>query len=232
MLEEVPWAINALFLCSFGLTLVLFYAANGRPKKTILFLMGWSCVLCALAYNHFFTDTRTFPPHFAVAMVPAALAIVFALQSRSRGRTEAKRNRAMGTLMHLIRVPIEIVLFFLFVHGTVPEAMTFAGRNFDVLSGLTAPIVAFLILKGKIGRKALIAWNGVCVLLVMTVLIIGLFSAEFPFQQFAFDQPNRAVMYFPYILLPGIIVPLVIYTHLHDIIVLVKKEDVQQMMYE
>ena len=131
MLEEIPWAINALFLCTAGLTLVLFYVANGRPMRTILLLVGWSGVLCLLAFNHFFADTRSFPPHFAVAMVPAVLTIVYALQAKSRHRTEAKRNRAMGTLMHLVRVPVEIVLFFLFVHGTIPELMTFSGRNFD-----------------------------------------------------------------------------------------------------
>ena len=227
MLEEIPLAINALFICTTALTLVLFYVANGRPIKTILMLIGWCTFLCVLACNHFFADTRSFPPHFAVAMVPAVFTIIIGLLPKNRKRTEIKRNRAMGTLMHLIRVPIEIVLFFLFVHGTIPELMTFSGRNFDVLSGLTAPIIAFLVLKGKIGRKALIAWNVVCVILVVTVLVHGLFSAEFAFQRLAFEQPNRAVMYFPFILLPGVVVPLVIYSHLHDIIVLVKKEDLE-----
>jgi hypothetical protein len=227
MLNQIPWTIDLLFLITCGLTIALFYAANGRPTSKLLILLGWSAILCVLAFNDFFTDTTSFPPHFALAMVPAILTIVIALLPKNRKRTEAKRNRALGTMMHIIRVPMEIVLYFLFVCGTIPELMTFAGRNFDIIAGLTAPLIAYVILKGKIGRITLLAWNIACLILIVSVLLNGLLSAEFPFQQFAFDQPNRAVMYFPYILLPGIVVPLVVYSHLHDIIVLVKGEDVR-----
>jgi hypothetical protein len=37
---------------------------------------------------------------------------------------------------------------------------------------------------------------------------------HFPFQQFAFDQPNIAVLYFPFIWLPSCVVPLVLLSHL------------------
>jgi hypothetical protein len=33
-------------------------------------------------------------------------------------------------------------------------------------------------------------------------------------QQFGFDQPTVAVLYFPFIWLPGIVVPLVYFSHL------------------
>jgi hypothetical protein len=35
-----------------------------------------------------------------------------------------------------------------------------------------------------------------------------------PFQQFAFEQPNTAMLYAPYNLLPGIIVPVVMFSQL------------------
>ncbi len=227
MLNQIPWTIDLLFLITYGLAVVLFYVASGRPRPMLLILLGWSIILSVLAFRGFFTNTTSFPPRVALAMFPAILVIIIALLPKNRKRTEAKRNRALGSLMHSIRVPMEIVLYFLFVCGTIPELMTFAGRNFDIAAGLTAPLIAFVILKGKIGRTTLLAWNIACLILILSVLINGLLSAEYPFQQFAFDQPNQAVMYFPYILLPGIVVPLVIYSHLHDIIVLVKGEDVQ-----
>jgi hypothetical protein len=33
-------------------------------------------------------------------------------------------------------------------------------------------------------------------------------------QQMSFDQPNRAVLFFPYVFLPTIIVPIVLASHL------------------
>jgi hypothetical protein len=35
-----------------------------------------------------------------------------------------------------------------------------------------------------------------------------------PAQQLNFDQPNRAVLYFPYVWLPAIVVPIVLFSHL------------------
>ena len=52
---------------------------------------------------------------------------------------------------------------------------------------------------------------------------MGLLSAELPIQQLAFDQPIKAIAFFPYILLPAVVVPLVIYIHLSDII-LIRRE--------
>lgn len=57
---------------------------------------------------------------------------------------------------------------------------------------------------------------GLC--LVSFILVNGVLSVETPFQQFAFGQPNRALAYFPFILLPAAIVPIVIFTHITDII--------------
>ena len=42
-----------------------------------------------------------------------------------------------------MRVGVEVVLFWLFIKRVVPESMTFEGRNFDIISGITAPFVAY-----------------------------------------------------------------------------------------
>ena len=97
----------------------------------------------------------------------------------------------------------------------MPESMTFEGRNFDILSGLSAPFIAWLVFrKGIGGRKVLIAWNLICLLLVLQVVATGLLSVPSVFQQLSFDQPNVAVLHFPFVWLPGIIVPAVIFGHL------------------
>lgn len=51
-------------------------------------------------------------------------------------------------------------------------------------------------------------------LIMLTIIVsIAILSAPFPFQQLAFEQPNVAVLRFPYILLPSVIVPLVYLSH-------------------
>lgn len=119
------------------------------------------------------------------------------------------------TLLHIVRIPVEIVLFWLFVHNTVPELMTFEGRNFDIFSGITAPIVFYFgFVKKRLNKKVLLAWNVICLGLLINIVTNAILSAPFPFQQFAFDQPNTAVLYFPFNWLPACVVPLVLFSHL------------------
>ena len=75
----------------------------------------------------------------------------------------------------------------------------------------------------KASKKTLLVWNIIGLILVLFILFNGILSSELPFQQFGFEQPNRGINYFPFILLPATIVPIVIWTHLSDIIKL-KKE--------
>ncbi len=93
--------------------------------------------------------------------------------------------------------------------------MTFEGRNFDILSGLTAPIIAWLAFRnGKTNRPLLIVWNIFALLLLINIVADAVLSIPTPFQQLAFEQPNRAVLYFPFVCLPALVVPIVLFSHL------------------
>jgi hypothetical protein len=105
----------------------------------------------------------------------------------------------------------------------IPELVTFEGRNFDILAEISTPIVGILWLKKRVGRKTLIVWNILELILVLFIFINGILSSDLPIQMFGFEQPNRAINYFPFILLSAKIVPIVIYTHLTDLIKLRKK---------
>jgi hypothetical protein len=93
--------------------------------------------------------------------------------------------------------------------------MTFEGRNFDILAGLTAPVVAYFgFVKSRLSNRFMVMWNVISLLLLLNIVINAILSAPFRFQQFAFDQPNIAVMYFPFVWLPCFIVPVVLFSHL------------------
>ena len=99
------------------------------------------------------------------------------------------------------------------------------GRNFDIISGITAPLIYYYgFVKKRLNKNILIAWNLLCLALLLNIVINAVLSAPFPFQQFAFNQPNIAVFYFPYVWLPGCIVPLVLLSHLVAIKQLMSKK--------
>ena len=153
----------------------------------------------------------------------ACTAAIYSILPKQINWMLQNRDTRLSTFLHTIRIPMEFVLLYLFIYKMIPELMTFEGRNFDIAAGITAIVVGYLHITNKISKQWLIVWNGLGLILIFFILINGLLSTELPFQQFGFDQPNRALNYFPFILLPAIVVPIVIYTHITDIIKLSKE---------
>lgn len=223
MLQQVSIWVTTLFLISTAFTLWYFYRINAKPLKIILLLIGYAIVQSFIARNEFYLNTTAIPPRFLFVLLPLIFMIVIGMMPFGKRWFQKSRDIQRSAFIHTVRVPVEIVLHQLFLVGAIPELMTFEGRNFDIIIGITAPLVGFLYLKGMVGDKFLLGWNIVGLFFVLFIVVNAILSLPVPFQQFGFDQPNRAVFYFPYILLPVIIVPVVIYTHLSDIIILLKR---------
>jgi len=225
MIKDLPSWIDILFIAISVITIVCFYYANGKAKRLTGLLILWSVIHSIVAFTGFYENTSATPPRFALILVPSTLLIIYGLLPKQQSWFIKVRDMRMSTLLHFIRFPVEIVLFYLFIHKMIPELMTFEGRNYDIVMGITAPIIAFLFLKNKISKYGLFAWNSIGLVLILFILVNGVLSSELPIQQFGFEQPNRAIMYFPYILLPATIVPIVIWTHISDLIILIKGEN-------
>lgn len=214
-MENLPAYISVVFGLTTFLTVGLFYRATNNSKATIVILLFWLALQTFIALSGFYTVTDTIPPRFLLLVLPPILFII-GLFTTSIGRQfidslDVKRL----TFLHIIRIPVEIVLFWLFVNKTIPELMTFEGRNFDILSGLTAPFIFYFgFIKKQLDSRIILIWNFICLGLLINIVANAVLSAPFPFQKFAFDQPNIAVLYFPFNWLPSCVVPLVLFSHL------------------
>lgn len=218
MIEHLPSWIEILFMFMTAYVIWFFYIANEKPVKLLIAILLWTILQSVLSYIGFYIPVDTSIPRFIFVLLPTFVVFIYALLPRQLYWMHQNRNLHKSTLLHAVRIGVEIVLFYLFVHKMVPELMTFEGRNFDILAGLTAPIIGFLFIKNRISYTPLLIWNLIGLCLILFIFSNGLLSSELPFQQFGFDQPNRAVSYFPFVLLPAVIVPIVIYTHITDII--------------
>jgi hypothetical protein len=225
MLESTPWLLDVAFFATALTALLFFHWSNERPARITMLLLVWGLLQCVLAYNGFFENVEARPPRFGLVLIPGFMAIGYGLTPKALRWAAARRNLYISTFLHSVRLPVELTLHYLFTLALVPELMTYTGRNFDVIIGITAPIVGYLYYKGQLSASLLLVWNVVGLLLVGFILVNGVLSSELPFQQFAFDQPNAAMKYAPYVLLPALIVPLVIYTHLTDLLLLKKKKN-------
>lgn len=214
-MENVPtWLDLAFAGITFTTAGLMLRAADHR--RTLLFaLLAWGVLTGVLGVRGFYTETSGTPPRFAMlGIVPLVVILVTLATGRGR-RSMRSFDPALLTLLHVIRIPVELVLYGLFVYGKVPELMTFSGRNLDIISGLTAPFVYQWGYRSPVlPRWAIISWNIACLGLLANIVTNAVLSAPFVFQTQAFDQPNVAILHFPYVWLPAIVVPAVLFAHL------------------
>lgn len=231
-MESLPGYIQIVFAFTTLATVVfLLFAirdagANTPPGLIMRFLVPlWAIVTGMLARNGFYQDTSSFPPTlFLFGVLPALLLIVVYFVFFRDSFIERLPLKTL-TLLHVVRIPVEFTLLWLYFGGQVPQVMTFEGRNFDIISGILAPIIYFIAFRGSAVRRwPLIAYNIVGLLLLANIVIIAIMALPSPMQSIAFDQPNRAVLYFPYIWLPTIVVPVVLFSHLAALWKLAKGE--------
>ena len=214
-MENIPFYVSLVFGLTTCLTILFFYNASGRSGMLAGIIIAWAVIQSIIASTGFYTVTNSIPPRFALLLFPPLLTILLLFITAGGRSVIDKFNATWLTWLHIVRIPVEFILYWLFLYKQVPALITFEGKNFDIISGITAMFIAYFGYQRKQLRKpVLLIWNIACLGLLFNVVVRALLSAPFPFQQFAFDQPTVAVLYFPFILLPGLIVPLVLLSHL------------------
>jgi hypothetical protein len=222
-METLPIYISIVFVLTALLTLLLLYKAGSDSKPLIVIALLWLVFQAVAGLMGFYTITKGTPPRFALLLVPPVvfIAMLF-LTKKGRAFIDGFDVKIL-TLLHVVRIPVELTLYGLFLHKAVPQIMTFEGRNFDILCGLTAPVIYYFgYVKNVFGRKILLGWNIICLMLLANIVVTAVLSAPFPSQKFGFEQPNIAMLYFPFVWLPCFVVPAVLFAHLVSIRRLVK----------
>ncbi|MBC6998931.1 hypothetical protein [Cytophaga sp. FL35] len=226
-MAEISTSIALFFTCTTLITLWCLYQTH-RSRKHLSAILIWMAVVGVLGYLGFYRVQNTIPPRFIFLLAPGILFAIVYFLSTKNNRIGNAQNLRWLTLLHTIRIPVEIVLYCIFIEGLIPGLMTFEGYNYDILSGISAPIIYYTVFVKKwIGTRGLLIWNLICLGLLINVLTIAVLSALTPIQQLAFDQPNIGVTYFPFVWLPAVIVPIVLYSHLVSIRILLNSRNIQ-----
>lgn len=220
-MEQVPAFVSVVFMVTTFITVGIFLYAVRRSgdtsiaAKALLFVVPfWLVFQFVIGSTGFYRNTAALPPRMFVFGVAPALLLIAALFIAARSTLISALPLKVLTIIHVVRIPVELTLAWLADAGAVPQIMTFHGTNFDIWSGLTAP-VAFYFVNQKTGlaKRVLIIWNCAALLLVLNIVITAILCVPSPIQKLAFDQPNIGVLHFPYVWLPTVIVPIVFFCH-------------------
>src|SRR5688572_11313947 len=171
-------------------------------------LIVWAIIVSAVSIIGIMANFEIFPFNIGPLLIIPFIAIILFTFSRTLREVLPHIHPAHIIRLQVFRVFVEILLWFLFIDDLLPVQMTFEGRNFDVLSGLTAPLVALLAFKNKISKPVLITWNLICLGLLINIVTVAVMSMPTPFRYFMNEPANTIVAQFPISWLPTFLVPL------------------------
>ncbi len=236
-IQAIAWfflTCACLLVIFIGLKVVLRKTGWTKERQQKIFLISialislWVLLLIILSLKGFFADFTQLPPRPALAMLlplPIVLLVAF-----SKKGTALLRSVPQHWLVYLqsFRVIVELFLVSAFIAGRLPEQMTFEGRNFDIVTGVLALPVGYLLARGKThAHKLAIVFNIMGLLLLLNIVVIAVLSMPTPIRYFMNEPANTIVAEFPFILLPGTLVPIAYSLHIFSLrqLVLVRKNE-------
>jgi hypothetical protein len=111
----------------------------------------------------------------------------------------------MLVAVQAFRLPLELAMHAMYERGIMPEPMSYSGRNFDILTGGTAIVVAALVAARLAGPRLVLAWNLLGSALLVNVLVVAILATPL-FRYFGDEHLNIWVTYPPFVWLPAVMV--------------------------
>jgi hypothetical protein len=208
----IPATLVSVFALGCG------YVASARQRIRIARLAllagaAWMAITWRLASSGILRRWNAIPPPFLLLLL-AIIALAGLIAFSPLGRRLAYGTPLwMLVIVQAFRLPLELAMHRLATLGIMPEQMTYTGRNFDILTGASAVVVALLLRAGYGGRMLALAWNIAGFVLLANIVTIAMLSTP-RFRFFGSDRLNVFVTYPPYVWLPAVMVLAALAGHL------------------
>lgn len=194
---------------------------TGAVYATSFVTAGWLIALAMLSRQGFFQALDVFPPRIMIALVVPTIAIVGLAIYRPLGEILDELPLGWFIFPQVFRVVVEIVLWQMGEAGKTPVQMTFEGMNFDILAGITAPLIAFICFgQGRQRIGLAIVWNILGMALLLNIIGIAILSIP---AIGVLEPANTFVAWFPFVWLPGFVAPFALFLHVMSLRQLIRR---------
>jgi hypothetical protein len=194
-----------------------------RHSKSLWWIVavmgGWTMLTGIMAYVGVFANFASFPPWIPILVVIQLAFVAWLGWFSSWSGVLAEIPQVIIVGLQCFRIPVELLLATLGSRKLLAIEMTYYGRNFDVLEGITAVILAIWLKRSgeQPLRQVVLLWNLLGLSLVTVVLVHGLFSVPYPSQLLHLSVPTFIIAYFPTVWLLTVLVPMAYLLHLVSI---------------
>ena len=219
-LDKVPLRIDALFFATvlgvLALSVLAVRVAAQRVGQaadlwTMRAAMGAMCWLVATGLAALSGALHG----FSLSLFTALMILTGGVAFSRMGTVLVAAVGPVGLIgFQFFRVPVAVFLRGMYQAGQVPVQVTYEGLNLDIFAGLTAPAMAWLVWRGKVGSYAIWAWNVIGLVLLAEAIIIAVLSMPTEFRVFTNEPSSSFATYAPYIWLPTVLAPVALLGHL------------------
>jgi hypothetical protein len=181
-------------------------------------LFAWLVLLGILATRGFFSDFSRLPPRLIIPLLTPLPVVLLFMRSKT-GKQFLQSIRPQRVIyLQSFRILVEITLWLGVRNGSLPVQMSFEGRNFDILAGLLAfPVGYYCFVKKSWPPVVALLYNIGGLMLLLNIVTITALSLPTPLRVFHNQPDSSLVTTFPFIYLPGLLVPLAYALHIISI---------------
>ena len=214
-------AVDLVFIAQ---VLVLAGILVWRRARVGVGLAIWLGVLAVLAGQGYFLEFQSMPPRLTLAGLLPLVAGLLMLPTHGTRHFLAVTPPERLIYLQSFRIVMEIILWALAVQGRAPKLMTFEGRNIDILVGLTAIPIGWMVVERRAWPVwVAAAWNVVGILILANVVVHAQLALPTPFRAFVTEPSTAFLATFPYIWLVGFLVPFAFWLHAGSLVQLARR---------
>lgn len=176
-------------------------------------LVAWLIGTAEFAHAGALAPSPDHPPFVALLALIAGVAFsAVALSPLGRNLATAI-SPAWVVGFQAFRLPVELFLWLAVAKGLAPPLMSFGGRNFDIITGVMACVIAPVIARKPAAKSTLLLFHVIGLALLANVVIHAVLAQPGPLQQLYPEPPLDFVTTWPYVWLPAVLVPLALGGH-------------------
>lgn len=227
MITPAPFSLFLIVI--FGITgafcLIFSRTFDNKLFQTVTGCLAWLMFTAALPFALF---AAGFGAAWQFPVFAFTLCLVAFLAAGRLGAAVVQSNGiALLVAIQVFRLPLEFVLIVWNDHGFMPDQMTWRGDNFDVITGMLALPVAFLIARRIQPKISALAFNAFGLAMLLKIIWIVALSSPTPLRTLVGGYqsgPDVLVgLYFPSVWIASVAVAGAFFLHVASLFYLARE---------
>lgn len=189
-------------------------------RAAALAAAAWLGLTAALAQSGLLADWGARPPRVGWLPLGAMVLLMGSSLSPYARRLIVHTPATWPLALQSFRVIVELILFWQWQDGRAPIQVTFEGRNFDMLAGLTAPIIAAVVARQGLRAwviPAVLVWNLLGLGLLANIMFTAATSVPGPMQIAWPGGAFETLASWPVVWIPAFLAPVAVFLHVVSI---------------